>query len=369
MGQKRQFHRASIACLAATTIIYSLPAAAQVDPQERAQALAAGLVSRMTIDEKVDQLINAAPAIPRLNVPEYNWWTESLHGALGTVPTTNFPEPIGLAATFDDTLVQDVAGHISIELRALHGLARTTGRMDRIGTGLNTWSPNINIFRDPRWGRGQETYGEDPYLTAHMGVAFITGMQGPDPDRPDIIATPKHYAVHSGPESTRHSANVFVSLHDMEDTYLPAFRAAIVDGHAGSIMCAYNRIDGQPACGSDFLLKDRLRNAWGFKGYVVSDCDGVKDIADTHHYAPDAATAGTVALHAGVDSECANGTVINLPGLSTRYRDALKRDLISEKDIDQSLVRLFSARYRVGDLEGVRAKPAVPLSAVNSAAS
>ncbi|WP_181952999.1 glycoside hydrolase family 3 C-terminal domain-containing protein [Novosphingobium umbonatum] len=338
-------------------------------PRDQADTMAASLVARMTPDEKFEQLLNAAPAIPHLNVPEYNWWTESLHGALGTVPTTNFPEPIGLAATFDDALVKDVAGQISVELRALHTLARKTGRMDRIGTGLNSWSPNINIFRDPRWGRGQETYGEDPYLTAHMGVAFVAGLQGPNPELPDIIATPKHFAVHSGPESTRHSANVFVSAHDLEDTYLPAFRAAIVEGRAGSIMCAYNRVDAQPACGSDLLLKDRLRGAWGFKGYVVSDCDAVKDIADTHRYAPDAATAAAVALHAGMDNECNTGTIINLPDLGARYRDALKRGLISQNDIDSALIRLFSARYRVGDLAGLRDIPKVPLTQINSSSA
>lgn len=359
------------AAIAASTAIWATAAHPQdatppLGSDTQAEALAENLVASMTLDEKVEQLINAAPAIPRLGIPEYNWWTESLHGALGTVATTNFPEPIGLAATFDKSLVNHVADHISIELRALHGLARKTGRMDNIGTGLNTWSPNINIFRDPRWGRGQETYGEDPYLTARLGVAFVTGMQGPNPDLPNIIATPKHFAVHSGPESTRHSANVFVSMHDIEDTYLPAFRAAIVEGRAGSIMCAYNRINGQPACGSDFLLTERLRGAWGFKGYVVSDCDGVKDIADAHKYAPDAATAGSVALHAGVDSECANGTVLNLPGLSSRYADALRRDLITQKDIDRALIRLFSARFRVGDLSGVRNIAEIPLSAVNN---
>ncbi|MDG6745858.1 glycoside hydrolase family 3 N-terminal domain-containing protein, partial [Staphylococcus aureus] len=195
--------------------------------------MAATLVGKMTTDEKLYQLLNTAPAIPRLGVPAYNWWTESLHGALGPVPTTNFPEPVGLAATFDDALVGRAAQAISREVRGLHALARQTGRLGRIGTGLDSWSPNINIFRDPRWGRGQETYGEDPFLTARMGVAFVRGMQGTDPNRIDVVATPKHYAVHSGPESTRHEANVYVSQHDLVDTYLPAFRAAIVEGGAG----------------------------------------------------------------------------------------------------------------------------------------
>ncbi|WP_294304913.1 glycoside hydrolase family 3 C-terminal domain-containing protein [uncultured Sphingomonas sp.] len=321
---------------------------------EQAEALAARLVGRMTTDEKLGQLLNTAPAIARLEVPAYNWWTESLHGALGPVPTTNFPEPVGLAATFDDALVGRAAQAVSAEVRGLHALARTTGRMGRIGTGLDTWSPNINIFRDPRWGRGQETYGEDPFLTARMGVAFVRGMQGDDPNRIDVIATPKHYAVHSGPESTRHEANVYVSRHDLVDTYLPAFRAAIVEGGAGSIMCAYNRIDGQPACASDLLLKDHLRGRWGFRGYVVSDCDAVKDIAANHHYAPDAASAVAAAMRAGVDNECNNATLTDTGGLTNPYREALSRGLISVADIDRSLTRLFAARYRTGDLPGLR---------------
>jgi beta-glucosidase len=355
---------ASAALLLAGSSLGALPARAQrvapgpqaeVSPERaRAERMAADLVARMTVDEKLDQLLNTAPAIPRLDIPAYNWWTESLHGALGTLPTTNFPEPIGLAATFDAPLVHDVAGTISVELRGLHELSRRTGRMGRIGTGLDTWSPNINIFRDPRWGRGQETYGEDPYLTARMAVSFVEGMQGPNPDLPDIISTPKHFAVHSGPESTRHAANVFVSRHDLEDTYLPAFRAAIVEAHAGSIMCAYNRIDGQPACANDDLLKDHLRGAWGFRGYVVSDCDAVKDISDGHKYAPDAATSVAAAMRAGVDNECNGARLSDTAGLGDRYREALKRDLITEADIDRTLVRLYSARYRNGDLPGIR---------------
>ena len=330
-----------------------------------ADRLAATLVAQMTTEEKLPQLLNVAPAIPRLNIPAYNWWTESLHGALGPIPTTNFPEPIGLAASFDAPLVHQVAGAISTEVRALHTQGRQTGKLGRIGTGLDTWSPNINIFRDPRWGRGQETYGEDPYLAARMGVAFVTGMQGPNPDLPRVISTPKHFAVHSGPESTRHAANVYVSPHDLEDTYLPAFRAAIVEGRAGSIMCAYNRIEGQPACASDLLLKDHLRGAWGFTGYVVSDCDAVKDIADNHKYAPDQATAVAAAMKAGVDNECNTQTIGDIGGLPDRFGDALKRNLISQGDIDRTLVRLFSARLRNGDLPGVAGAPAVvPVSAI-----
>ncbi|WP_183037941.1 MULTISPECIES: glycoside hydrolase family 3 C-terminal domain-containing protein [unclassified Sphingomonas] len=355
--------------LAFSPAISREPAAApsQRTATDPAEQMARTMVSRMTLDEKLPQLLNVAPAIPRLGVPAYNWWTESLHGALGPLATTNFPEPIGLAASFDAPIVHDVAGAISEEVRGLHTLGRETGRNGHIGTGLDTWSPNINIFRDPRWGRGQETYGEDPFLTATMGVAFVTGMQGPNPDRPQVIATPKHFAVHSGPEGTRHQANVYISAHDLEDTYLPAFRAALVDGHAGSVMCAYNRIDGQPACASDLLLKEHLRGAWGFKGYVVSDCDAVKDIADNHKYAPDSAAAVAAAMRAGVDNECNGETLGDTAGLETRYREALGRDLITEADVDQSLVRLFTARYRNGDLPGLAGAPkALPTSVVGA---
>lgn len=334
---------------------------------DEAEDKAAVLVAKLTLDEKIGQVVNVAPAIPRLGIPAYNWWTESLHGAIGAIPTTNFPEPIGMAASFDAPLVHKVAGVVSTEVRALHTLGRETGHLGRIGTGLDTWSPNINIFRDPRWGRGQETYGEDPYLTAQLGVAFVTGMQGSDPTHPDVIATPKHFAVHSGPESTRHAANVFVSPHDLEDTYLPAFRAAIVDGHAGSVMCAYNRIDGQPACASDLLLKDHLRGDWHFSGYVVSDCDAVKDIADNHHYAADPASAVAAALKAGVDNECNVETLFaNGPNITARYKEAYDRGLIGMPDLDRSLVRLFAARLRNGDLPGVVKAAPVPVSAIGT---
>ena len=354
-----------VACIAPAD---AAPVAHESDARADADRLAAALVAKMTLDEKVGQLVNVAPAIPRLDIPAYNWWTESLHGAIGAVPTTNFPEPIGLAATFDAPLLHDVAGTISVEVRALHTLGRQTGKLGKIGTGLDTWSPNINIFRDPRWGRGQETYGEDPFLTAHMGVAFVTGMQGANPDLPDVISTPKHFAVHSGPEPTRHVADVFVSPHDLEDTYLPAFRAAIVDGHAGSVMCAYNRIDGQPACASDLLLKEHLRGAWGFKGYVVSDCDAVVDISEHHKYAPDPAAGVAAAISAGVDNECNGATLGGATNLGDRYKEAVARDLITEQDIDRALVRLFSARFRNGDLPGLpqRALSLVPVSAIGT---
>ena len=357
--------------LALALAMAATPAGAQTDVRAQADAKAREIVSKLTVDEKVAQLLNVAPAIPRLGIPAYNWWTESLHGAIGAVPTTNFPEPIGLAATFDEPLVHSIATTISTEVQALHTLGRQTGHLGKIGTGLDTWSPNINIFRDPRWGRGQETYGEDPFLTARTGVAFITGIQGKNSDLPDVVATPKHFAVHSGPEPTRHVDNIYPTPQDLEDTYLPAFRAAIVDAKAGSIMCAYNRVYGQSACGSQVLLRDYLRGAWNFKGYVVSDCDSVVDIYEHHKYAPDAATGVAVALTHGVDNECNNGTVAGRTDLGNRYKESLHRGYITQADIDTALVRLFSARYRNGDLAGLSARKqnATPTSTIDTPAS
>src|ERR1017187_3467586 len=227
------------------------------------------LVARMTLEEKASQLVNQARAIPRLQVPAYDWWSEALHGVANAGTATVFPEPIGLAATFDAPLIHEMAVVIGTEARAKHNQAVRAGRRD-IMEGLDFWSPNINIFRDPRWGRGQETYGEDPFLTGRMGVAFVTGMQGDDAKYLRVISTPKHFAVHSGPEPTRHMIDAEVSKHDMKDTYLPAFRAAVTEGKAGSVMCAYNRVNGEPACANTFLLQDQLRSAWKFGGPRLS---------------------------------------------------------------------------------------------------
>jgi beta-glucosidase len=313
---------------------------------------AAALVASLTLDEKLDQITSAARAIPRLGIPPYHWWTEALHGAASDLPTTNFPAPIGLAASFDDQLIFEVARAISAEQRGVNAVKRLTGALQLSGTGLDVWAPNINIFRDPRWGRGQETYGEDPFLTSRMAVGFVRGIQGPDPDRPQVIATPKHFAVHSGPESTRHQANVSVSAHDLEDTYLPAFRAAIVDAKAGSIMCAYNSVNGSPACMNDFLLRQKLRHDWGFKGYVVSDCMAIADIVVGHKAVSDGAHAVAFALKAGMDNECTIDDILLLEIGETRarYRQALAEGLLREADIDQALIRLFTARYRLGEI-------------------
>ena len=306
------------------------------------------LISRMTLEEKASQLVNQARAVPRLHVPAYDWWSEALHGVANAGTATVFPEPIGLAATFDAPLIYDMAVIIATEARAKHNQAEREGHSD-IMEGLDFWSPNVNIFRDPRWGRGQETYGEDPYLTSKMGVAFVTGLQGDDPNYYHVISTPKHYAVHSGPEPARHSMDVPVSKHDMEDTYLPAFRATVIDGQAASVMCAYNRVNGQPACVNSFLLQDELRGAWKFNGYVVSDCGAIEDIPNGHHYTKSLAEAGGFAIKTGMDNECADFfTKKNDKSDYVKYIDAVKQGIISEKDIDRALKRLFTARFRLG---------------------
>lgn len=317
--------------------------------QDKAESQAAALIKQMTLEEKASQLASTAPAIPRLRIPAYQWWTEALHGAVANEETTDFPAPIGLAATFDDRLVHNVASVISEEARAVHANARAAGKVGLFGEGaaLNVWAPNINIFRDPRWGRGQETYGEDPFLTGRMGVAFVQGIQGPDLESPLVIATPKHFAVHSGPEPTRRTANVKVSMHDLEDTYLPAFRAAVVEGHAGSIMCSYNAINGKPACANDFLLQSKLRDGWGFNGYVASDCGAVEALQTRQKYVPDEANAVAAALKAGVDLECIHP---NQQDIVKRYTDAVAKGLLTTADIDRAVTRLMAARIRVGDL-------------------
>jgi len=316
-----------------------------LSPEQRA----ADLVKRMTLEEKATQLVNQARAIPRLNVPAYDWWSEALHG-VAVNGTTEFPEPVGLAATFDTDAIHQMAEVISTEARIKHVQAvRANGGYSRIFQGLDFWSPNINIFRDPRWGRGQETYGEDPFLTARMGVAFVTGLQGNDPKYYKVISTPKHYAVHSGPEPTRHFADVDVSKHDEMDTYLPAFRATVTEAHAGSVMCSYNAINGEPGCANEFTLVDQLRNKWGFKGYVVSDCGAVIDIFNGHHFRDTQAKASAISLERGMDNECADFFAkVNDDHDYRPYIDAVQQGYLRESAIDQALVRLFTARVKLG---------------------
>ncbi|MFO1370730.1 MAG: glycoside hydrolase family 3 C-terminal domain-containing protein [Marinagarivorans sp.] len=312
-------------------------------PLERAK----DLVGRMSWEEKIPQLINDAPAIPRLGVREFNWWNEGLHGVAALGEATVFPQAIGMAAAWDAPLLKQAAGVVSTEFRAKH-----YAKQHRFGgsdwfAGLTVWAPNINIFRDPRWGRGQETYGEDPHLTARLGVAYVQGLQGDDPKYLKTVATPKHYAVHSGPEATRHKDNVNPSPKDLEETYLPAFKATVQEGHAGSVMCAYNAVNGVPACANPALIKDTLRGKWGFDGFVVSDCAAVYDIYSpkNHAYTPTPEAGIKAAFDAGMDLICGDADEAD------HIRTALQKGLISQQQIDTSLIRLFTARMRLGQFD------------------
>jgi beta-glucosidase len=322
---------------------------AYLNPNLPAEQRAADLVHRMTLEEKASQLVNQARPIPRLGVKGYDWWSEALHG-VAVVGTTEFPEPIGLASTFDTPGIHAMAIDISTEARVIYAQSAAANDGDSlIFHGLDFWAPNLNIFRDPRWGRGQETYGEDPFLTARMAVAFVTGMQGDDPHYYRVISTPKHFAVHSGPEPTRHFTDVDVSKHDELDTYLPAFRAAVTEGKAGSVMCAYNGIKGQPACANEFLLQDQLRGKWGFQGYVVSDCGAVRDIFDGHRYEPTQAQASAISLERGMDNECIDFRAKVTDDHDYKpYVDAVKAGYLKESDIDTAVTRLFTARMKLG---------------------
>lgn len=334
----------TVAIVAAAQDISELP---YMNPKLPAIERAKDLVRRMTLEEKGSQMVNQARAIPRLHIAAYDWWSEALHG-VAVNGTTEFPEPIGLAATFDVMGIHAMATAIGVEGRIKHAQDVAAGHSN-IFEGLDFWSPNVNIFRDPRWGRGQETYGEDPFLTARMAVAFVTGMQGDDPHYYRAISTPKHYAVHSGPEPTRHFADVDVSKHDMVDTYLPAFRAAVTEGHAGSVMCAYNAVNGQPACANEFLLADELRGAWGFRGYVVSDCGAVTDIFTGHRYRPTQPQATAISVARGMDNECADFLAKVTDNHDYKpYIEAVRQGYLSENALDAALVRLFTARIRLG---------------------
>ncbi len=297
------------------------------------------LVSQMTLDEKISQMIDVAPAIPRLGVPAYNWWSEGLHGVAAAGVATVFPQAIALGASFDTSLISEVSDVISTEFRAKHHEFIRNKDFGRF-KGLTVWSPNINIFRDPRWGRGQETYGEDPYLTSRIGVSFVRGLQGNDPKYLKTISTPKHYAVHSGPEPERHRFNAKTNQRDFLETYSYAFEALIREAGAWSIMGAYNRYMDDPCCASPFLLKQTLRDKWGFKGYVVSDCGAIDDIWRNHKVVNSAAEAAALAVKAGCDLNCGE-TYLSL-------KEAVQKGLITEKEIDVSLKRLFEARFRLG---------------------
>lgn len=300
---------------------------------------AADLVSRMTLEEKVAQMQNDAPAIPRLGIPKYEWWNEALHGVARAGAATVFPQAIGLAASFDPDMMLEISTVISDEGRAKHHEFAGRGLRNRY-QGLTFWSPNINIFRDPRWGRGQETYGEDPFLTAQMGVAFVKGMQGDHPKYRKTDATAKHFAVHSGPEHNRHVFDARPTERDLHETYLPAFRALVQEGNVAAVMGAYNRVNGESASASQRLLLDILRGDWGFKGYVVSDCDSIEDIYKYHKLVETAAEAAALGVKKGLELNCGK--------TYAALTDAVKQGLITEAEIDDALTRLFYTRFRLG---------------------
>jgi beta-glucosidase len=309
-----------------------------LSPAERAH----DLVSRMTLEEKATQLEDWATAIPRLGIPDYQTWNEALHGVARAGYSTVFPQAIGMGATWDPAIVQAMGNVISTEARAKFNEAQRQGN-HRIFFGLTFWSPNINIDRDPRWGRGQETYGEDPFLTSRMSVAFVHGVQGGDMDHLRAVATSKHFAVHSGPETLRHGFNVDPSPRDLEETYLPAFRATVTEGPVQSVMCAYNSIDDFPACTNKMLLKEHLRDAWGFKGFVVSDCGAIVDVNQGHKKTPDIMHSAAMALEAGTDLSCSMWT----PGFNT-LANAVHQGLVSEDLVTQAAERLYTARFQLG---------------------
>ncbi|MEL1252981.1 glycoside hydrolase family 3 C-terminal domain-containing protein [Flavobacterium sp. DGU38] len=318
------------------------------------------LVSRMTVDEKISQLMDSSPAIERLGVPEYNWWNESLHGVARAGYATVFPQSISIASSWDRQLIFDVASAISDEARAKHHEYLRRGQHGMY-QGLTFWSPNINIFRDPRWGRGHETYGEDPFLTGQLGLNFVNGLQGTNEKYLKVIATAKHFAVHSGPEPSRHEFNAETSDIDLYETYLPAFRTLVKEGHVYSVMGAYNRFRGESASASPFLF-NILRNVWGFNGYIVSDCGAVTDIWKHHKITSDAATASALAVKEGLDLECGSSY--------KSLKEALDRKLLTEADIDITLKRLFTARFKLGmfDPEEIVPYAQIPYSANNNSA-
>ena len=310
----------------------------KLTPQERAH----DLVSRMTLEEKANQLEDWATSIPRLGIPDYQTWNEALHGVARAGYSTVFPQAIGMAATWNTDAVRSMGNIISFEARGKYNQAQREGN-HRIFFGLTFWSPNINIVRDPRWGRGQETYGEDPFLTGRLGVAFIKGVQGDDLNHLRAVATSKHFAVHSGPEQLRHGFNVDPSPRDLEETYLPAFRAAVTEGKVQSVMCAYNSIDEWPACTNKMLLKEHLRDAWGFKGFVVSDCGAIVDVNQGHKKAPDVMHSAVLSIQAGTDLSCS----IWAPGFNT-LAEAVHQGLVTEDMVTQAAERLYTARIQLG---------------------
>lgn len=329
------------------------------DPDLSVEERVDDLVARLTLAEKVAQMVFDAPAIPRLGVPAYNWWNECLHGVARAGKATVFPQAIGLAATWDVSHHHRVAQAIGDEARAKHHHFLRQGKRE-IYQGLTFWSPNINLFRDPRWGRGQETYGEDPFLTGELGAVFVRGLQGNHPRYLKLVATPKHFAVHSGPEPDRHTFDAQVDDRDLQMNYLPHFKKCVIDAGAWSVMCAYNRFRGEPCCGSNPLLQKILRDQWGFRGYVVSDCGAIKDFWAHHRVVDTPAKAAAKAVRAGTDLNCGD----QYPNLVA----AVEMGLISEAEIDRSVKRLFAARFRLGMFDPEERVPfaGIPYSVVDS---
>ena len=299
------------------------------------------IISKMTLEEKASQMLNASIALYDYGLDEYNWWNESLHGVARAGKATVFPQAIALAATFDADLIENVASAISDEARAMYNISQDRGMKGQY-SGLTFWSPNVNIFRDPRWGRGQETYGEDPFLSGLIGSAFVNGLQGDDPNYLKVAACAKHFAVHSGPEADRHYFNAVVSKQDLYETYLPAFKT-LVDSNVEIVMCAYNRLNNEPCCGSNDLLSGILRKDWGFKGHVVSDCGAINDIKSNHKFTLTDEESVAYAIKGGVDLNCGN--------LYRKIPSAVKKGLLREKDVDKSLKRLLVTRYKLGMFE------------------
>ncbi len=336
------------------------------NPELTSEKRAADLISRLTLEEKAALMCDQSDAIPRLGIKKFNWWSEALHGLANNENVTVFPEPIGMAASFDDTLVYRIFGAVSDETRAKYNESQKMGLENRRFLSLSVWTPNINIFRDPRWGRGQETYGEDPYLMSRMGISVVKGLQGPEDARyRKLLACAKHYAVHSGPEWSRHSINLNnVDPRDLYETYLPAFKSLVRDAGVRQVMCAYQRLDDEPCCGSSRLLQRILREEWGYRYVVVSDCGAVTDFYNSHKVSSDAVHAASKAVLAGTDVECVweNYPYKTLP-------EAVARGLIKEVDMDRSLMRLLTGRFDLGEMDDDSMVPwaQIPVSVVNNA--
>ena len=334
------------------TVLATVAGAAYAQvPPPAAELRAAKLVAQMTLEEKAAQIQHRAPAIARLGIPSFNYWNEGLHGVARAGEATVFPQVIGMAASWNTRLIEEVADTTATEFRAKYLAKRRPDGSIAGGPGLTVWSPNVNIFRDPRWGRGQETWGEDPVLTARMGAAFIRGLQGSDPAFPKTVAAVKHFAVHSGPEPDRHQFDVHPSQHDVVDTYLPAFHTAVTEAKAQAVMCAYNKIDGIPACANEHYMKDILRTAWKFSGHVVSDCAVIADIHMTnkHGYVKTPEEAVAISLKAGTDLFCSAGNKDTAdPAVTVK---AVKQGLVAEGLLDQAVRRLMEARVRLGLLD------------------